>query len=1505
MNFNNFNIRKRFLSFLLAAVMILATLPLGNGSLLAEEILSLNVNEPFYSSLSFTADGSTVKSNSYRIPAMVTLDDGTIVAASDIRWNTTYDGGGLDTIVARSTDGGVSWSYVVANYLGDNGNTYNGSSSTCFIDPCLTVAKDGKTVYMLVDLYPYGVALNGSKDTTPSTAVGFTSEGYLKLSNNNHSSYNYYLKDGLIYSNSGTPQDGYTVDDYFNLYYNGTKTSNLFYSTSPFKVVRTGYLYLTKSTDKGASWSAPTLLNLKTNSEQVCLVGPGRGITTSNGTMVFPVYSYGGTTESQRVGFVYSTDGGNTWQRAQSSVSWSSEAAVVEIGTGTLRFFYRNSSAKLCYVDYNLSSSSWGSVVNTGVNTNSNTQMSAITYSKTVDGKQVVLVSCPTGPYAAGSSNNDGSCRINGRIFTGLVNNDGTMSWTEAINVTGTSSATLSGTNYTDAQGFFAYSCLTERADGSIAILYENNQYGWGAGDDKYYTITMKAYSASDLGLTFDDGTGGGTPDPTPENPDNEYELTLGLGQSTKVTVSEIETIGTAGAFVSSDGNVKYVVEHFDSTSSYQQDADGIDSGSKYLIVCSSNYAVTTSSSSSNAWNTNSLPLTYVSFNGSETDYLWTITETTGGYYIQNPAGQYMTIQTGTVANKNYTVTLSSTPFVCDIVSSGSGYMIFADGTYIGLNNAGGSAYNQTALGWTSSDNTVWSLYQYVQQSGTEVEITGLDVTTGTPITIGNTVYNVIVEPIEDNKNIFVMNGSEQTLDAVSDLGLTGTGYTVSYEVTSDESGVITLEGATITAHESNNGSATVTATVKNSSGEAVGSVVYTVAVSAVVITDTKSVFLPKGGTATIEGLTGEITSTMLDTGIATVAPSEGTLSDEDVVITGVDVGMTSVVVGTVQFVIHVNPGTETTNNSSKYIYIYVDEITNCNVYYAINGGVLHKIEGTGILIDQTYIGGFNIMFFAAPFTGYALTSMGITGTAGDYYSLSNGKNEDGSDSDAWPFDSATQTTIPSSSSDSAWVEGHGFRWCLLEGNMTIEEMRDLFERALAVGADGATTMTKNSTDGINSNISFKAEKLPTLEKTIVKVDRDGEEIEFTENTVLRFGDIITYQFKITTYSDNIKYTDIILSDGDIGYTNPLADGILDASGQNLVYTAEYTINQADSDKYSTGSFVNKAELEFSYKSLYSSGKMEETASASVSCRISGIVYYTWMEGLPEGITADITNYPRPTYQVVQYGNTVTVKEYTGLTVYTIFEGDYAIGTWQFKGWTYEGESVLEGQTLTMPMNENMNFVGIWEYVTPPKYTVVYKWVNAPAGVVLPTDNNEYYENQKYFVDSVYYAGKTIEVNSVKWTFSGWKLEGNVVSGQQTMKTANVVLVGEWSGETLLTSLTITKSGWNSSDPSQCFVFVITDENGFNLRVTVKGNSSTVVDGLRVGAEYTVTEESEWSWRYKYDGYTTDLTNESVTNGAKIRLNASDNEIAFKNKRTTEQWLDGDCWLDNIFRLFR
>ena len=517
--------RTRIIAFVLAFVLLLNSVPVT--PVQAKGDRAVGITNPFDKDVTFPLNGVPTQSESYRLPTMVTLADGTIVAAADIRWNTTYDGGGLDTLVARSTDGGRTWNYTVANYLGDNGNVYNGSKSTTFIDPSLLVGPDGMTVYMLVDLYPYGIALNGSGNTQPSTDTGFDAKGNLKLSDNDHYSYNYYLKDGKIYDSSNKVVEGYEIDAYFNITYvkNGTVVkSNLFYYDSPFKVARTQYLYLTKSTDRGATWSEPTLLDVRakeivTRKENALLVAPGNAITTSSGVMIFPAYSYTTSGDGQQyVTLIYSTDGVNwTTSTEYTGLNWSSEGAIVELENGTIRVFVRNKEARLSYVDFDPKTMTWIGHKVTDIPTNSNTQLAAITYSKTSNGDQVILVSCPSGPTSVtGTANNDGSMRTNGKIHVFTVNAAGEMTLVKSIKANNyTANSQISGSNYTEEMGFFAYSALTELSDGSIALMYENNQYGWGATGSTgesydpskvttYYTIDSVGFAASELGLKLD-----------------------------------------------------------------------------------------------------------------------------------------------------------------------------------------------------------------------------------------------------------------------------------------------------------------------------------------------------------------------------------------------------------------------------------------------------------------------------------------------------------------------------------------------------------------------------------------------------------------------------------------------------------------------------------------------------------------------------------------------------------------------------------------------------------------------------------------------------------------------------------------------------------------------------------------------------------------------------------------------------------------------------------------
>lgn len=434
---------KKALAFLLASVLAFGSVP---ATAMAETGTKpedgTTVGQPFPS--------GTGGSQNFRIPGLVTLDDGTLVAACDARWNHGGDACGLDTIVSRSTDNGENWSYTFANYLGDNGNKY-AAYSTAFIDPA--IATDGETVYMIADVWPGGYALNTAPLQPPVGENGFDENGNLRLSNDKRKTYSYYLRKSdsddsyyeIVENATDAVVEGYAVDAYFNI--TGDEyTGNLFYSDSPYLVYPTDYLYLTTSADGGATWSIPSLLNLKREDEQTLLVGPGRGIVTSTGRLVFTAYEWtrskGGDVKSA---CFYSDDKGLTWERGESVSELSSEAAVVE-ADGKLYMFTRHGGY---YV-----SSDWGATwserKDPGISYNQGCQLSAITYSKKIDGKTAIILSAPS---------NTGS-RAAGKLFVGLVQADGTLSWDYSYSVNGSA--------------YYAYSCMTELNDGSLGLLYEN-----------------------------------------------------------------------------------------------------------------------------------------------------------------------------------------------------------------------------------------------------------------------------------------------------------------------------------------------------------------------------------------------------------------------------------------------------------------------------------------------------------------------------------------------------------------------------------------------------------------------------------------------------------------------------------------------------------------------------------------------------------------------------------------------------------------------------------------------------------------------------------------------------------------------------------------------------------------------------------------------------------------------------------------------------------------------
>lgn len=213
----------------------------------------------------------------FRIPGMVTTKKGTLLAVYDLRWRQNHDlPGDIDVGLSRSTDKGSTWE-APRPVLDMKNYLGQPENKNGVGDPAILV--DDKTG----DIYIMGLLAHG------------LSSGF----------YWHVSKPGM-------------------------------------KPKETGQLIMTKSSDDGLTWSEPINLTptLKDPAWQLMLQGPGAGITTKKGDLVF-AFQYKtkkGKGYSAQSALLYSKDRGKTWQ-VSSGVDYpheTTEAQVVELTDGSL-----------------------------------------------------------------------------------------------------------------------------------------------------------------------------------------------------------------------------------------------------------------------------------------------------------------------------------------------------------------------------------------------------------------------------------------------------------------------------------------------------------------------------------------------------------------------------------------------------------------------------------------------------------------------------------------------------------------------------------------------------------------------------------------------------------------------------------------------------------------------------------------------------------------------------------------------------------------------------------------------------------------------------------------------------------------------------------------------------------------------------------------------------------------------------------------------------------------
>lgn len=456
----------------------------------------------------------TADSKLFRIPAILTLKSGRILACADVRYgNGTDDPANIETAIRYSDDNGKTWSDVkFVNSFEDMEHADHNKAipkSASFCDSAICEAEDN-VIYHMCDACPafmglwsagtYGkgsgyidgklalcdiTSAEKAESTTldkthyPYFVGDFNDDGFapvLKFSDN--SSYNnfYVDKEYYIYKKEGETLNEVTVKQ---MNKDGTLNdkdvhANIFFAYAPIKIYPTYYLWVKKSYDGGETWEKGEIINTQVNASGFTGFAPGRGIAIEKDGKTRVIFAiYDNNSRAEFTSAIYTDDGGKTWQRSPKAnkvglAGKSSETQFVLMNNGVLRMYSRNISKYISYCDSTDFGETWGEyTLDKSLKYCSNCMVSFINYSKEIEGKKVIVASYPSLKIRKG-----------GVIKLGLYGEDNIVKWKYRKNVTDSLNPFS-----------FVYSCITEDNNGNILDLYESDKA----------EFTLKGYSLEDL----------------------------------------------------------------------------------------------------------------------------------------------------------------------------------------------------------------------------------------------------------------------------------------------------------------------------------------------------------------------------------------------------------------------------------------------------------------------------------------------------------------------------------------------------------------------------------------------------------------------------------------------------------------------------------------------------------------------------------------------------------------------------------------------------------------------------------------------------------------------------------------------------------------------------------------------------------------------------------------------------------------------------------------------
>ena len=442
--------------------------------------------------------------NSYRIPALLKTDKGTLIAGTDERRLHHSDWGDIGMVIRRSDDNGKTWGdRIVVSNPRDNENAKDPNApSPVNIDMALVQDPETKRIFAIYDMFLEGKAVFALPGQAPKAYEQIGDKVYQILYKQGETGQYTIRENGDVYDPQNQKTDYRVVvnpkkaaySDKGDLYKGEELVGNIYFAYSEkniFRVANTSYLWMSYSDDDGKTWSAPEDITHGIRKEWMHFLGtgPGTGIALRTGPhkgrLVIPVYTTNNVSHlrgSQSSRVIYSDDHGKTWHAGaavndnrpvgnqtihssnmDNAGAQNTESTVVQLNNGDLKLFMRGLTGDLQVATSKDGGATWEKEIKRYPQVKDvYVQMSAIHTMH--EGKEYIVLSNAGGPG-----------RYNGLVHLARVEENGELTWLKHNPI---------------QSGKFAYNSLQDLGKGEYGLLYEHAD-----SNQNEYTLSYKKFN--------------------------------------------------------------------------------------------------------------------------------------------------------------------------------------------------------------------------------------------------------------------------------------------------------------------------------------------------------------------------------------------------------------------------------------------------------------------------------------------------------------------------------------------------------------------------------------------------------------------------------------------------------------------------------------------------------------------------------------------------------------------------------------------------------------------------------------------------------------------------------------------------------------------------------------------------------------------------------------------------------------------------------------------------